>query len=91
MFYRRTVGRTDGRRRDPRPYEKLLWTTPRRANNIKKGPSKGSSNLDSRYQSMPEPTGGLGGPLVPRPTGIQSSNTCPRNSHIPEYAYNITC
>ena len=37
---------------------------------------------------MPEPTGGLGGPLVPRPTGILSSNTCPGNSNIPEYAYN---
>ena len=49
------------------------------------------SNLDSRYPSMPEPTGGLGGPLVPRPTGILGSNTCPGNSNIPEYAYNITC
>ena len=29
---------------------------------------------------MPENTGGLGGPLVPRPTGILSSNTCPGNS-----------
>ena len=32
---------------------------------------------------MPEPTGGLGGPLVPRPTGILSSYTCPGNSNIP--------
>ena len=40
---------------------------------------------------MPGPTGCLGGPLVPRPTGILSSNTCPGNSNIPEYAYNITC
>ena len=62
----------------------------RRVNNIKKGLLKGSSNLDSRYPSMPEPTGGLVGPLVPRPTGILSSNTCPGNSNIPEYAYNIT-
>ena len=46
---------------------------------------------DSRYPSVPEPTGGLGGPLVPRPTGILSSNTCPGNSNIPEYAYNIRC
>ena len=45
----------------------------------------------SHYPSMPEPTGGLGGPLVPRPTGILSSNICPENSNIPEYAYNITC
>ena len=54
---------------------------------------KGPSNLDSRYPSMPEPTGGLegGGGLVPRPTGILSSNTCPGNSNFPEYAYNITC
>ena len=27
-----------------------------------------SKNLDNRYPSMPEPTGGLGGPLVPRAT-----------------------
>ena len=28
---------------------------------------KGPSNLDSRYPSMPEPTGGLGGGLGPSP------------------------
>ena len=39
--YRRTVGRADGRRRVPRPYEELLWTTSIRANNIKKSPQKG--------------------------------------------------
>ena len=55
----------------------------------KKVPSKGPSNLDRRYPSMPEPTGGSGG--LPRPTYILSSNTCPGNSNIPEYAYNITC
>ena len=49
----------------------------------------GPSNLDSRYPSMPEPTGGLGGLLVPRPTGILSSNICPGNSNIPEYAYHM--
>ena len=70
--YRRTVGRIDGRRRGHRPYEKLLWNMSRRANNIKKGPSKGPSILDISYSSMPEPTGGLGGPLVPRPTDILS-------------------
>ena len=40
-----------------------------RTANIIKGSSKGPSNLDSRYPSMPEPTGGLrggGGGLVPR-------------------------
>ena len=47
--YRRTVGRTDGRRRVPRlKKKKLLWTTSTRANNIKR-PSIGPSNLDSRY------------------------------------------
>ena len=55
----------------------------------KKVPLKGPSNLDRRYPSMPEPTGGLGG--LPRPTYIISSNTCLGNSNIPEYAYNITC
>ena len=34
----------------------------------KKVPLKGPSNLDRRYPSMPEPTGGLGG--LPRPTYI---------------------
>ena len=29
---------------------------------ISKGPSEGPANLDSRYPSMPEPTGGLGAP-----------------------------
>ena len=38
---------------------------------------------------MPEPTGGLGAPLVRRPTGILSSNVCPGNSNIPEYAYHM--
>ena len=55
----------------------------------KKGASKAPSNLDS-HSSMPEPTGGLAGRLGPRPTGILSSSTCPGNSNIPEYAYNIT-
>ena len=50
-----------------------------------KGPSK--RPLDSRYPFMPEPTGGLGVPLTLRHTGILSSNTCPGNSNIPEYAY----
>ena len=68
-----------------------IYCTSRRANNIKKGPPKGPSNLNSRYPSTIEHTGGLGGPLVPRPTGILSSNTCPVNSNIPEYTYNITC
>ena len=49
---------------------------------ISKRPSKGPSNLDSRHPSMPEPTGGLGGHLVPRTTEILSSNTCSGNSNI---------
>ena len=53
--------------------------------------SKGPSNLAIHYLSMPEPTDGLEGSLVPGPTGILSSNTCPGNSNIPEYTYNITC
>ena len=43
---------------------------------------KGPSNLDSRYPSMPEPTVGLGDPLVPRSTDILSSNTCPGHSGV---------
>ena len=54
---------------------------------ISKGPSKGPSNLDSRYPSMPGLTGCQGSPLVPRPTGILSFNTCPENANILEYAY----
>ena len=84
--YRRSVGLTDGRR----PVRKAPLDYVQKSYYYQKGPSKGPSNLDSRYPSMPEPAGGLGGPLVPRPTGI-SSNTCPGNSNIPEYAYNITC
>ena len=68
--YRRTVGRTPESsqtvRKAPLDYfqKSLLY---------QKGPSKGPPNLDSRYPSMPEPTGDLGGPLVSRHTGILSS------------------
>ena len=33
----------------------------------KKGPQLGPSNLDRRYPSIPEATGGLGAPLGPSP------------------------
>ena len=61
---------------------------------ISKSASKGPSNLDSRYPSMPEPTSGLGGPLVPRPTGKLSSNTCPEiltfwSTHIISHAHKV--
>ena len=77
---RRTPDSSQTVRKSPLDYVQKSWWY-----------QKGPSNLDSRYPTMPEPTGGLGGPLVPRPTGKLSSNTCPGNSNIPEYACNITC
>ena len=89
--YIRTVGRTNGRQRVPRPYEKLLWNTSRRANNIKKCLKRARKyrySLSVHARTHRWPGGGEG--LFPRPTGKLSSNTCPRNSNIPEYAYIIT-